>query len=73
MERFAIKIDNSVKSNLYNICRLCGIDHPKKVSIIDALTLLGIHEPNEDEPDLCRKILVCVGIKVCYKEILSNF
>lgn len=66
MERFAIKIDGAVKSNLYSICRLCGIDHPRKVPILDALALLGICEANDEEPDLCKKIFVCVGIKVSW-------
>ena len=66
MERFAIKIDNALKLNLYNICRLCGIDNPNKVPIINTLTLLGIQEIPDDEEDLCRKILVCVGIGVMF-------
>lgn len=63
MERFAIKIDKSVRLNLYNICRLCGIDNPNKVPILDALNFFGINQI-DDEPDLCKKIFDCVGIQV---------
>lgn len=64
MERFAIKIDNSVKLNLYNLCRLCGIDHPNKYPIIQPLSIHKIQDVSDDEPDLCKKILDCVGIQV---------
>lgn len=67
MERFAIKIDNSVKLNLYKLCRLCGIDNPDKQPIIDTKTLLGIQE-SEDEPSLCKKIFDCVGVQVSFSE-----
>ena len=59
MERFAIKINDSVKSSLLNLCRLCGIDNPQKISILDECTW-----SSDVEPDLCRKILVCVGVQV---------
>lgn len=66
MERFAIKIDNSLKLNLYKLCRLCGIDNPDKQPIIDTKTLLGIQESTDDEPSLCKKIFDCVGVQVSF-------
>lgn len=60
MERFAIKIDKSLRSNLYKICRLCGIDNPEKVKILD----VGRENLEEGEPELWKKILDCVGFMV---------
>lgn len=60
MERFAFKIDSPLRSKLYQLCRLCGIDNPKKERIFK----LNKDEDSDDEPDLCNKIRECVGIKV---------
>lgn len=70
MERFAIKIDKSLKLSLSNLCRLCGIDKPDKVPILDPAAwnaLNGIVDA-DSEPELCRKIYECVGIEVCIHE-----
>lgn len=58
MERFAFKIDNALRENLANLCRLCGMDHPNKQLI---LSVIGVED---DEPDLSRKVFECVGIQV---------
>lgn len=62
MERFSIKINSTTKKeSIKRLCRLCGVDNPNKIPILT---------PNKaetfffDEPDLCKKILVCVGIEV---------
>lgn len=59
MERFAFKIDNALRENLYKLCRLCGMDHPEKQLIVEKRSGGG-----EDEPDMCQKVLDCVGIQV---------
>lgn len=65
MERFAIKVQkkSSKKGIARNLCRLCGIDHPDKVPILEQKPI----EANfflDAEPDLCKKIHDCVGIQV---------
>lgn len=60
MERFAI-INDKIRLNLYNICRLCGIDNPVKIKILDSLK---IPNDNDEEPCLSKKIECVVGIKV---------
>lgn len=63
MERFAIKIDKSVKSKLKNLCRLCGIDNPNQIDILNNEVLIVVDD-DEDEVSLCHKIFECVGIQV---------
>lgn len=63
MERFAIKIDKTVKSKLKNLCRLCGIDNPDQVDIFaDEEEFILIDD--DDEVPLSRKMFECVGIQV---------
>lgn len=62
MERFAIKIDKAVKSKLKNLCRLCGIDNPDQVEILNDEEFIIVDD--EDEVSLSRKIFECVGIQV---------
>lgn len=62
MERFAIKIDKTVKSKLKNLCRLCGIDNPDQVEIFGDEEFILVDD--DDEVSLSRKIFECVGIQV---------
>lgn len=62
MERFAIKIDKSVKARLKNLCRLCGIDNPNQIEILNAAEWIDL--TIEGEITLSRKIAECVGIQV---------
>lgn len=62
MERFAIKIDKSVKARLKNLCRLCGIDNPNQIEILNAAEWIDL--TIEGEVSLSRKIAECVGIEV---------
>lgn len=66
---FAFKIDRHVKTNLYRICRLCGIESPEMIKIIK--TASENQEFEEDEPELSAKILICLGIEV--SDILNSF
>ncbi|XP_053674127.1 uncharacterized protein LOC128724426 [Anopheles nili] len=59
MERFSINI---LHQQVQNICRLCGVDNPDKVLILDLQETIYITD--EEEPSLARKIEECVGIKV---------
>ncbi|KMZ06479.1 uncharacterized protein LOC6729960 [Drosophila simulans] len=61
MDRFAFKIDAALKANLCKICRLCGIDNPRKVQI-----LLANEEDtiDLDEPRMSQKIYELVGFTV---------
>lgn len=60
MERFTIKVDGVLKSRLNTLCRLCGMDNPNKIKILDTN-----HEwIDADEPPLSTKILDCVGLQV---------
>uniref|UniRef100_A0A182N9J7 ZAD domain-containing protein n=1 Tax=Anopheles dirus TaxID=7168 RepID=A0A182N9J7_9DIPT len=59
MERFSINI---LRQQVYNICRLCGVDNPDKIPILGAEDTIFIAE--DDEPKLAKKIEECVGIKV---------
>lgn len=68
MERFAIKIDKSVKARLKNLCRLCGIDNPNQVEILKAEWADVI---DVGEATLSCKIYELVGIQVS-DEILYN-
>lgn len=62
MERFAIKIDKSVKARLKNLCRLCGIDNPNQIEILNAAEWIDL--TIDGEVTLSRKIADCVGIQV---------
>lgn len=62
MERFAIKIDKSVKARLKNLCRLCGIDNPNQIEILNAAEWIDL--TIDGEITLSRKISECVGIQV---------
>lgn len=62
MQRFAIKIDKSVKARLKNLCRLCGIDNPNQVEILNAAEWIDL--TIDDEVPLQKKIGECVGIEV---------
>lgn len=63
MQRFAIKIDKSVKARLKSVCRLCGIGNPNQVDILSHTTA-WIDLTIDDEVPLSRKITECVGIEV---------
>lgn len=67
MQRFAIKIDKTVKARLKNLCRLCGIGSPNQVDILNAAEWIDL--TIDDEVPLSRKIIECVGIEVslCFK------
>lgn len=63
MQRFAIKIDKSVKARLQkNLCRLCGIENPNQIEILNAAEWIDL--TIEGEVSLSRKIAECVGIQV---------
>ncbi|XP_055324625.1 uncharacterized protein LOC129579070 [Sitodiplosis mosellana] len=62
MQRFAIKIDKSVKARLKNLCRLCGIDNPNQIEILNAAEWIDL--TIDGEISLSRKIADCVGIQV---------
>lgn len=64
MDRFKIKIDDKLLTKLINICRLCGIDNPQKVQIIEEI-LVGEIDADE-EPSLVKKIYDLVGIEVSF-------
>lgn len=64
MERFAIKIDKSVKARLKNLCRLCGIDNPNQIEILNAAEWIDLTV--EGEVSLKSKIAECVGIEVSH-------
>uniref|UniRef100_A0A182YP27 ZAD domain-containing protein n=1 Tax=Anopheles stephensi TaxID=30069 RepID=A0A182YP27_ANOST len=59
MERFSISI---LRQQVYNICRLCGVDNPDKTLILGDEDVICIME--SDEPSLAKKIEECVGIQV---------
>lgn len=64
MERFKVItpfLNDKIRLNLYNICRLCGIDNPSKIKILDSLK---IPNDSDEEPCLSKKIECVVGIKV---------
>lgn len=63
MQRFAIKIDKSVKARLKNLCRLCGIDAPNQIEILNAAEWIDL--TIDGEVSLSRKISDCIGIQVC--------
>lgn len=71
MDRFKIKIDNKIITKLINICRLCGIDNPQKVQIIEEI-LVGEIDVDE-EPSLVKKIYDLVGIEVSSLNYLNYF
>ncbi|XP_058065872.1 uncharacterized protein LOC131215498 [Anopheles bellator] len=59
MERFSISI---LHQQIYNICRLCGVDNPDKRPILeddDEVILV-----DEEESTMAKKIEECVGILV---------
>lgn len=64
MERFAFKIDKSVKTRLQKLCRLCGMDNPNKMNILGTVAWMG--GDDDIEPDLSTKIYECVGIQVWF-------
>ncbi|XP_059610235.1 uncharacterized protein LOC132257386 [Phlebotomus argentipes] len=59
MERFTVKIINKPKSALRNVCRLCGMDNPSKISILQGDNVFCV-----DDVPLATKISVCCGIQV---------
>ncbi|XP_050072650.1 dentin sialophosphoprotein [Anopheles maculipalpis] len=59
MERFSISI---LRQQVYNICRLCGVDNPDKTLILGDEDVICAME--SDEPTLAKKIEECVGIQV---------
>lgn len=71
MERFAIKIDKSVKARLKNLCRLCGIDNPNQIEILNAAEWIDL--TIEGEITLSRKIAECVGIQVSWTAYIRFF
>lgn len=71
MQRFAIKIDKSVKARLKNLCRLCGIDNPNQVEILNAAEWIDL--TIDDEVPLSRKIAECVGIEVSLSLWITYF
>lgn len=74
MQRFAIKIDKSVKARLKNLCRLCGIDNPNQIDILNAAEWIDL--TIDGEVSISRKIEECVGVKVCSHNVfvcLMNF
>lgn len=60
MERFAINI---LHKRIYKICRLCGVDQPHKIPIIDGAETIIVGDEDE-EASLAKKIEECVGIQV---------
>lgn len=72
MERFAIKIDKSVKARLKNLCRLCGIDNPNQIDILNAAEWIDLTIDGE-QVTLGKKIADCVGIQVRLTIIFSLF
>lgn len=71
MQRFAIKIDKSVKARLKNLCRLCGIDNPNQIEILNAAEWIDL--TIDGEVSLSRKIADCVGIQVCLTFYYNSF
>lgn len=69
MERFAINI---LHKQIYKICRLCGVDQPSKVPILEE-TEIEIIVGDEEEATLAKKILDCVGIEVRAAYFDCNF
>uniref|UniRef100_A0A182SC10 Uncharacterized protein n=1 Tax=Anopheles maculatus TaxID=74869 RepID=A0A182SC10_9DIPT len=59
MERFSISI---LRQQVYNICRLCGVDNPDKTLILGDEDVVCVMET--EEPTLAKKIEECVGIQV---------
>ena len=64
MERFSIKINETLRKSMYNICRLCGIDNPNKIPLFEEVIIECEMDGLDIEPDFCNKILLCVGIEV---------
>lgn len=64
MERFAINI---LHKRIYKICRLCGVDQPHKIPIIDGAETIIVGDEDE-EASLAKKIEECVGIQVMEEE-----
>lgn len=64
MQRFAIKIDKSVKARLKNLCRLCGMENSNQIEILNAAEWIDL--TIEGEVTLSRKIADCVGIEVSH-------
>lgn len=60
MERFAINI---LHKRIHKICRLCGVDQPHKIPIIDGIETIIVGDEDE-EASLAKKIEECVGIQV---------
>ncbi|EAL41696.2 AGAP005269-PA [Anopheles gambiae str. PEST] len=61
MERFSINI---LRQQVYNICRLCGVDNPDKIAILSEEEEDVILVTEDEEPSLAKKIEECVGIRV---------
>lgn len=58
--RFTIKLDETARSRLRTLCRLCGMDNGNQVEILKA-------EVIDDDKPLKQKIVECVGIQVVLK------
>lgn len=74
MERFAIKVDTKLRVHLYNICRLCGIDNPGKIKIVEEEDddVVIISDNDFEEPNLCKKIYEIVGLQVNYYSLIYS-
>lgn len=56
--RFTLKIDDTARSRLRALCRLCGMDNGNQVEILKAQVT------DIDDKPLKQKIMDCVGIQV---------
>ncbi|XP_055849105.1 uncharacterized protein LOC129914078 [Episyrphus balteatus] len=70
MERFAIKIDKSLRANLYKICRLCGIDNPDKIKVRDDANIVNLED---GEPELWKKVFDCIGLMITKDDKMPQF
>ncbi|ETN59063.1 hypothetical protein AND_009346 [Anopheles darlingi] len=61
MERFSINI---LHQQIYRVCRLCGVDHPEKLPIIEDDDVIVLYDEEDEETSLVKKIEECVGILV---------
>ncbi|XP_050093567.1 streptococcal hemagglutinin [Anopheles aquasalis] len=61
MERFSINI---LHQQIYRVCRLCGVDHPDKLPIIEDDDVVILFDEEDEETSLVKKIEECVGILV---------
>ncbi|XP_055903298.1 uncharacterized protein LOC129939347 [Eupeodes corollae] len=70
MERFAIKIDKTLRANLYKICRLCGIDNPDKIKVRDDANIVNLED---GEPELWKKVFDCIGLMITKDDKMPQF